>query len=92
MLLLSFFRCDVIRYHFFKESVILFYGIKREKEIFMIASILEQQRAFFKTNETKNVDIRIHNLKILKNAIQKSEEEITKHYIRIFIKHKWNLT
>lgn len=44
----------------------------------MIASILEQQRAFFKTNDTKNVDTRIHNLKILKNAIQKGEEKITK--------------
>ena len=41
-------------------------------------SILEKQRHFFASHETKNIDFRISQLKKLKNIIKKYESEIIK--------------
>lgn len=43
-----------------------------------LATILEAQKTFFASHETKNIDFRIAQLKNLKVAIKKYESEITK--------------
>lgn len=42
------------------------------------ANIVNQQRSFFKTNQTKDINFRIHNLKRLKQVILENEAAIQK--------------
>lgn len=43
-----------------------------------ITGIIAQQRRFFTTGKTKNIQFRIEQIKLLKQAIQEQEEEIVK--------------
>ena len=41
-----------------------------------IHAIIDEQRSFFKTGQTKNIEFRIHNLKKLREAIKENEDAI----------------